>query len=114
MFRGPKCGIRVCGESGIVRIVVVGTSGAGKTTLAKAIAARLAIPHIELDALEWGPGWTPLSAVDPDALVRRVDAATAADAWVMDGNYGLVRDLTWQRATHLVWLDYHRPVIMMR
>jgi adenylate kinase family enzyme len=97
-----------------VRIVVVGTSGAGKTTLAKAIAATLAIPHIELDALEWGPGWTPLSSADPDALVHRVAAATAADAWVVDGNYGLVRDLTWRRATHLVWLDYDWPVIMMR
>jgi adenylate kinase family enzyme len=114
MFLGPKCGIRVRGESGIVRIVVVGTSGAGKTTLAKAIAATLAIPHIELDAMEWGPGWTPLSSADPDALVRRVAAATAADAWVVDGNYGPVRALVWRRATHLVWLDYDRPVIMMR
>jgi hypothetical protein len=25
-----------------------------------------------------------------------------------------VRDRVWQRATHLVWLDYERPVIMAR
>jgi adenylate kinase family enzyme len=97
-----------------VRIVVVGTSGAGKTTLAKTIAAAQGIPHVELDALEWGPGWTPLSTVDPAELVCRVTVATAGDAWVVDGNYGMVREQTWGRATHLVWLDYERPVIMWR
>jgi adenylate kinase family enzyme len=90
----------------IVRIVVVGTAGAGKTTLA--------IPHVELDALHWDPGWQALSITDPAEFVRRVDAATAGDAWVVDGNYGPVRALIWRRATHLVWLDYDRPVIMAR
>ena len=98
----------------IVRIVVVGTAGAGKTTLARTIAATLAIPHIELDALHWDPGWNPLSATDPNEFVRRVASATAGDAWVADGNYGLVRELAWGRATHLVWLDYDRPIIMAR
>ncbi len=97
-----------------MRIVVVGTAGAGKTTLARTIAATLAIPHIELDALHWDPGWNPLSATDPNEFVRRVASATAGDAWVADGNYGLVRELTWGRATHLVWLDYDRPIIMAR
>ncbi len=97
-----------------MRIVVVGTAGAGKTTLAKAIAATLAIPHVELDALHWDPGWKALSITDPDEFVRRVAAATAGNAWVVDGNYGLVRALIWQRATHLIWLDYDRPVIMAR
>jgi adenylate kinase family enzyme len=38
--------------------VVVGTSAVGKTTLAAALSRRLGVPHIELDALYWGPGWT--------------------------------------------------------
>jgi len=97
-----------------VRIVVVGTSGAGKTTLAKTIAATLTIPHIELDALEWGPGWKSLSDTNPNEFARRVTNATAGDAWVTDGNYGPVRELVWRRATHLVWLDYNRPIIMAR
>src|SRR5436305_799712 len=40
------------------RLVVVGTSGSGKTTLAREIARRRALPHVELDALHWGPNWT--------------------------------------------------------
>ncbi len=97
-----------------MRIVVVGTSGAGKTTLARRIAALLHLPHIELDAINWQPGWRDLTRHDPEEFVRRVDEAIKAEAWVVDGNYGPVRDRVWQRATHLVWLDYERPVIMAR
>ena len=97
-----------------MRVVVTGTSGAGKTTLARKIAAALAIPHIELDAINWQPGWRDLTRHDPEEFVRRVNAAIAAEAWVVDGNYGPVRDIVWERATHLVWLDYERWVIMVR
>jgi adenylate kinase family enzyme len=97
-----------------VRISVVGTTGSGKTTLAKALAAQLGLAYIELDALNWEAGWRDLSRADPDEFVRRVTRAIAADAWVLDGAYGLVRELVWRRATHLVWLDYDRPIIMYR
>ncbi len=97
-----------------MRIVVVGTSGAGKTTLARRLAARLGLPHIELDAINWQPGWRDLARHDPDDFVRRVIEAIGADAWIVDGNYGPVRDRVWRRATHLVWLDYDRAVIMVR
>ena len=97
-----------------MRIVVVGTSGSGKTTLAKALAAQLGLSYIELDAVNWQPGWRDLSRNDPDEFVRRVTLAVAADTWVVDGNYGLVRESVWRRATHLVWLDYDRAVVMYR
>jgi adenylate kinase family enzyme len=97
-----------------MRIVVVGTSGAGKTTLAHRIAASLELPHIELDAINWQSGWRDLTRHDPEEFVRRVNEAIRAEAWVLDGNYGPVRDRVWLRATHLVWLDYERPVIMAR
>jgi adenylate kinase family enzyme len=97
-----------------LRIVVVGTSGSGKTTLAKALAAQLALPYIELDALNWQAGWRDLSRTDPDEFIRRVAVVIAADFWVLDGGYALVRDLVWRRATHLVWLDYERSVVMYR
>ena len=43
-----------------------------------------------------------------------VTEAIRAEAWVVDGNYGPVREPVWRRATHLVWLDYERAVIMTR
>jgi adenylate kinase family enzyme len=97
-----------------MRIVVVGTSGAGKTTMARRIAAALDLPCIELDRLNWKPNWEALSESDPNEFVRSVTEAIAAKAWVSDGNYGLVQDLIWRRATHLIWLDYGRGLIMYR
>ena len=97
-----------------MRILVTGTSGAGKSTLARELADALDLPHIELDAINWQPGWVGLNDVDPEDFVQRVQAAIAAEAWVVDGNYGGVRDAIWDRATEIVWLDYDRWVIMPR
>ncbi|WP_426954743.1 adenylate kinase [Muricoccus radiodurans] len=95
-----------------MRIAVVGTSGAGKSTLARRIAQTFGIPHVELDAHFWGPDWTP---VEREAMRASIDAATAAPAWVSDGNYeSRVGDIIRARATHLVWLDYSRRIIMPR
>lgn len=93
------------------RVVVVGAAGSGKTTFATALAARLGAPHVELDALFWGPRWTP---VPRETLRTLVDAATSAPGWVVDGNYSFLRDLTWGRADTLVWLDYPLPLVVAR
>lgn len=95
-----------------MRIAVVGSSGSGKTTLARRLETELSLPRIELDAINWQAGWRDLNTEDPDEFVRRVEAAIAQDRWVCDGNYGKVRPRIWTRATHLVWLDYDRSVIM--
>lgn len=93
------------------RIVVVGTSGSGKTTFAAALAKQLRVPHIELDALHWEPNWVEASQA---VFEQRVAQAIAGDAWVTDGNYSAVRSLLWARAEMIVWLDYPLPVIMGR
>lgn len=95
----------------VPRVVIVGTTGSGKTTLAGQLAARLQVPHIELDALHWDPGWTP---APPDVFRQRVAAAVNSDAWVVDGNYAAMRDLVWNRATTIIWLDYPLRVIPWR
>ncbi len=98
-------------DPSIQRFAVVGTSGSGKSTLASGIALRLHIPHVELDALHWLPGW---SHVPEEELRCRVEAATRAPAWVIDGNYGTVRDIIWPRAQAVVWLDYPLALILGR
>jgi adenylate kinase family enzyme len=84
------------------RISVVGTSGSGKTTFARRLAARLGVPRIELDALNWGANWTP---AEVETFRDRVRLATAADVWVCDGNYSAVRPIVLERADAVVWLD---------
>ena len=94
-----------------MRIVVVGTSGSGKSTLAAALAQRLHCPHLELDALYWGPDWTPRSQAD---FIAAVDAASRGERWVADGNYSPVRELLWGRASHVIWLNYPLPLPLWR
>ena len=84
------------------RVAVVGTSGSGKSTFNDRLASRLDLPRIELDALHWEPGWV---SADADVFRARVEAAVAADAWVLDGNYSAVRDLYLGRLDTVVWLD---------
>lgn len=93
------------------RISVVGTSGSGKTTLARQISQRLAIPHVELDALHHEPNWTEAPI---DVFRHRVEHSLSGDRWVVDGNYSKVRDIVWSRADTVVWLNYPLPVIMGR
>jgi adenylate kinase family enzyme len=85
------------------RVIVGGTTGSGKTTLAGQIAAIIGAPHVELDALHWEPNWTEAPT---DVFRERIAAALNGDRWVVDGNYSVARDLTWSRADLLVWLDY--------
>jgi hypothetical protein len=56
-----------------------------------------------------------MARYDSGTIRRNSFAASrrSAEAWVLDGNYGPMRDMVWQRATHLVWLD-ERPLIMAR
>ncbi len=97
-----------------MRIAIVGTTGSGKTTLAAKLATEHNLTHIELDVLNWQPDGRSLVADDPDAFILSVEQLIAADNWICDGNYSLVRDQIWRRATHLVWLDYSKPLIMRR
>jgi len=97
-----------------MRIMVVGTSGSGKSTLARRISALAGVPHIELDAINWQAGWRSLASEDPEEFRRRLSTAAAQEAWVSDGNYGKAKDLLLTRATHLIWLDYPRSLVMRR
>ena len=89
------------------RIVVAGTSGAGKTTLATALSIRFGIPHVDIDGLYHGPGWVPRPEFADD-----VAAFAAGDEWVTEWQYSLVRPLLLARADLLVWLDLSRAAVM--
>ncbi len=85
------------------RLVVIGTTSSGKSTLAEKIAKRFDLHFIELDALHWEPNWqeAPL-----DVFRERIRAATQVERWIVAGNYSVVRDLVWTRAEAVIWLDY--------
>jgi adenylate kinase family enzyme len=87
------------------RVMVIGSPGAGKSTLARGLADKLARPMVALDSLYWRPGWVE----SPGAEFREAVARFAATpAWVMDGNYGFTYDLRMPVADTIVWLDLPR------
>ncbi len=85
------------------RIVIIGATGSGKSTLGHRLAKKLGYPVIELDDLYWNPGWI---AAAPEKF--RADVANAAPAggqWISVGNYSIASDILWARADALIWTD---------
>jgi energy-coupling factor transporter ATP-binding protein EcfA2 len=97
--------------AGCERIVVVGRTGSGKTTLARYLATVLQAPHVELDSLYFGPQFSTVSTA---VLRERTIQALTGNRWVTDGNKRAVRDLVWPRADTIVWLDYSLGVSIWR
>jgi adenylate kinase family enzyme len=85
------------------RIVVVGSTGSGKTTLGKKLAEAYGLKFIDLDELHHLPGWLERSSEEFSALL---DEATQGDKWVVAGNYTTIsRKIAWLRADTMIWLD---------
>ena len=93
------------------RVVVVGASCSGKTTLARAVAQRLGVGHIEVDRLVWGPNWSLPSDAQ---LLDLVKSKIAGDGWVIDGVFPEHRDLVWARADTVIWLNYPMSLVFPR
>ncbi|MFK0243110.1 DNA topology modulation protein FlaR [Amycolatopsis azurea] len=93
------------------RVMVVGCSGAGKSTFSRRLGAALGLPVTHLDRLYWRPGWTPAPDAEFHAAQQEI---IASDAWVIDGNYGSSMHLRLPRADTIVFLDYPRRVCLWR
>lgn len=93
------------------KIVIIGTTSSGKSTLASQLAKKIGADYIELDALHWEPNWVEA----PDEVFReRVETAIKSAGWVVAGNYSVVRDVLWRRAEAVIWLDYPFHIVFWR
>lgn len=99
--------------SQLERVVVVGSSGSGKTTVARALAEHLDAPHLEMDAVFHARGWADAAHGE---FLPTLDEFTTAGRWIVDGNYTShgTRELVWPRADTFVWLDLPRRTAMGR
>lgn len=91
------------------RVLVLGSGGAGKSTVAGEIGARLALPVVHLDQHYWRPGWIPLP---PDEWALVVSTLAAGDRWVIDGNYRGTVAIRLARADTVVLLDLPRALCL--
>ncbi len=93
------------------RVLVIGCSGAGKTTLSRRLAKTTGLPLIELDSLHWRPGW-----IAPATQEWRTEIAelVTRPAWIMDGNFAGSFDLRMPKADTVIWVDLPRHTCMRR
>ena len=94
------------------RVVIIGNSGGGKSTFARRLGARLALPVVHLDRLYYEAGWRP---GDPEVFRERVAEALASDRWIVDGNFlTMAGDLILPRADTILWLHQPRWLCLVR
>ncbi|WP_189955782.1 adenylate kinase [Streptomyces alanosinicus] len=84
------------------RVWIVGGPGCGKSTLARALAERRGVEPVTLDALFWGPAWTPVPTAE---FLAGVERELAADRWIIDGQFAESVDAFAHRADCVVWTD---------
>lgn len=85
------------------RILVIGSSGAGKSTFARKLGEKTGLPVIHLDRLYWKPNW--VETADKDEWKRVVRKALAGDAWIMDGNYSGTLEMRLAKCDMVIFLD---------
>lgn len=88
------------------RILIIGSTNAGKTTLARRLSNEYSLPFVELDALNWQPGWRGLHEHDPVAFENKINDAIFTDTWLVAGNYtSYSQRLIWPKVETIIWLD---------
>lgn len=93
------------------RVAIIGSGGAGKSTLARALSERTGLPVVHLDRLYWRPGWV---ATPHEAWAEQQRDLLTQEAWIIDGNYGSTLDGRLRAADTVVFLDTPRLVCLWR
>lgn len=84
------------------RIMIIGSAGAGKSTLARKLEEITKIRAIHMDTLFWKKNWIPVSQ---EELFQKVEKIIENDSWIMDGNYSKSMFIRFNRADTIIFLD---------
>ena len=93
------------------RVLVIGSPGAGKSTLSHQLAQRTGLPLHHLDRMFWLPGWVERDREQGRATLGEV---LATESWIIDGNYGSTLPMRLERADTVIWLDYPTWLCLVR
>ena len=93
------------------KILVIGSGGAGKSTIAKKLSKKLNLPLINLDQFYWKPEWIPTSK---EKWRNKVAELVKKDEWIIDGNYKSTFNIRFPACDTIIWLDINRFVCFWR
>jgi len=100
---------------GMKRVVIIGSSGAGKSTVARAVSLATDIPVVHLDRLFWRSGWKP---APPDETHTRFSQMLDGERWIIEGDFlhgQRGREAArLERADTVVFLDASRLLCLWR
>ena len=93
------------------RIIIIGSSGGGKSTLARQLGDITGLPVIHLDKVFWNPGWVE---TPKDIWQEKVKELLKGEQWIIDGNYGGTMELRAEAADTIIYLDFNRFICLYR
>jgi adenylate kinase family enzyme len=93
------------------RVLVIGSSGAGKSALSRRLGEITGLPVIHLDKHYWRPGWTE---PPKDVWRDQVSELVKGDEWIIDGNFGGTMEQRLEKCDTVVFLDLPRHVCVWR
>lgn len=93
------------------RVAVIGSGGAGKSTLARRLAEELELPVVHLDSLFWGPDWAEMPQ---EEWRSRQEAIARSTSWIIDGTHAPTLDVRLRAADAVVMLDLNRVLCTWR
>ncbi len=87
------------------RIVIVGNSGSGKTSLARQLSQVVSLAHLDLDEIAWKEADPPVRESLAESAAQ-IDAFTARNPrWIVEGCYASLVEYAARMATHMVFLN---------
>jgi len=93
------------------RVLIIGSGGAGKSTLARRLGEATGIEVVHLDKLHWRAGWIEAPKAE---FLQAVEEALEKDAWIMDGNFGGTMEMRLKSCDTVIFLDFPRTVCLYR
>ena len=90
------------------RIMIIGSGGSGKTTLARQLGEKTGLPVVHLDQIFWSHGnWKHLEREEFDVLLQK---ELEKPQWILDGNYNRTLEPRLERCDTVIYLDFPRLV----
>jgi adenylate kinase family enzyme len=89
--------------------MIIGSGGAGKSTLSRQLGQILDLPVIHLDAIFWKPGWV---ATPGEEFAAKQTEALSSDEWIVDGNYGSTMDIRLNLCDTIIFLNFSRFICL--
>ncbi|MEW9502319.1 DNA topology modulation protein [Jeotgalibacillus marinus] len=93
------------------KVMIIGSPGAGKSTLANQLESKLLLPVIHLDAIFWKPGWKATPKLE---FRQQLSNIMKEDAWIIDGTFGSTIDQRLKVADTVIFLQYSRYLCVSR